>query len=44
MALKPEIARVFAENFAVYGIRKMWRQLPREGFDIARFTVHAGFA
>jgi hypothetical protein len=21
----------------------MWRQLPREGFDIARFTVHASF-
>ena len=39
MALKPEIARVFAENFAVYGVRKVWRQMQREGFDIARCTV-----
>ena len=31
-ALKPEIARVFAENFAVYGVRKVWRQMKREGF------------
>jgi putative transposase len=30
LALKPEIARVFAENFAVYGVRKIWRQLMRE--------------
>lgn len=27
--LKPEIARVFAENFAVYGVRKVWRQMMR---------------
>ena len=39
MALKSEIARVFAENFAVYGVRKVWRQMQREGFDIARCTV-----
>ena len=39
MALKPEIARVFAENFEVYGVRKVWRQMKREGFDIARCTV-----
>ena len=32
--LKPEIARVFAENFAVYGVRKVWRQMMREGFPI----------
>jgi transposase InsO family protein len=38
-ALRPEIARVFAENFAVYGARKVWRQMLREGFDIARCTV-----
>ena len=38
-ALKPEIARVFAENFAVYGVRKVWRQMRREGFSIARCTV-----
>ena len=35
-ALKPEIIRVFTDNFAVYGVRKVWRQLKREGFDIAR--------
>lgn len=39
LALKPEIARVFAENFAVYGVRKVWRQMRREGFTIARCTV-----
>jgi putative transposase len=39
LALKPEIARVFAENFAVYGVRKIWRQLMREGFQVARCTV-----
>ena len=39
LALKPEIARVFAENFAVYGVRKVWRQMTREGFGIARCTV-----
>ena len=38
-ALKPEIRRVFAENFGVYGARKVWRQLSREGFDVARCTV-----
>jgi putative transposase len=39
VSLKVEIRRVFAENFAVYGVRKVWRQLRREGFDIARCTV-----
>ena len=39
LALKPEIARVFAENFAVYGVRKVWRQMNREGFAVARCTV-----
>ena len=38
-ALKPQILRVFTENFQVYGARKVWRQLKREGFDIARCTV-----
>src|SRR5204862_6326470 len=37
--LRPEIARVFAENFAVYGVRKVWRQLERESVDVARCTV-----
>ena len=39
ITLKPEIARVFAENFEVYGVRKVWRQMVRERFDIARCTV-----
>jgi putative transposase len=39
MVLKPEIARVFAENFEVYGVRKVWRQLQRESFAVARCTV-----
>ena len=38
-ALKPEIRRVFEENFGVYGVRKVWRQLNREGHDVARCTV-----
>lgn len=37
--LKPEVMRVFAENFGVYGVRKVWRQMQREGFDIARCSV-----
>ena len=36
---KIEIRRVFAENFDVYGVRKVWWQLRREGEDIARCTV-----
>ena len=39
MALKPEIARVFAANFEVYGLPKVWRHMQREGFAIARCTV-----
>jgi len=38
-ALKIEVRRVFEENFRVYGARKVWRQLKREGFDVARCTV-----
>ena len=38
-ALSVEIRRVFNENFQVYGVRKVWRQLVREGFEIARCTV-----
>lgn len=37
--LKEEVRRVFDENFGVYGVRKVWRQMKREGFDIARCTV-----
>ncbi|MBW8637863.1 IS3 family transposase [Hoeflea sp. WL0058] len=39
IALKIEIRRVFEENFRVYGVRKVWRQLQREGFGVARCTV-----
>jgi len=37
--LSVEIKRVFNENFQVYGVRKVWRQLLREGYDVARCTV-----
>ena len=37
--LREEIGRVFQENFGVYGVRKVWRQLKREGIDVARCTV-----
>jgi hypothetical protein len=37
--LKAEIARVHAEHFGVYGARKVWRQLHREGIVVARCTV-----
>ena len=37
--LKIEISRVFDANCRVYGVRKLWRQLRREGFDVARCTV-----
>jgi transposase InsO family protein len=38
-ALKGEVRRVFEENFHVYGARKVWRQLKREGKAVARCTV-----
>ena len=38
-ALKDEIGRVCDENFQVYGVRKVWRQLGREGIEVARCTV-----
>ena len=37
--LRPQIQRVFDANWQVYGVRKIWRQLRREGFDVARCTV-----
>jgi putative transposase len=37
--LKVEIRRVHAEHFGVYGARKVWRQLHREGIAVARCTV-----
>jgi len=37
--LRSHIARVHAEHFGVYGARKVWRQLRREGIGAARCTV-----
>jgi putative transposase len=34
-----EIARVHGENYGVYGPRKVWLQLNREGIEVARCTV-----
>ena len=39
ITLKSEIRRVYEENFRVYGVRKVWRQLLREGIAVARCTV-----
>lgn len=35
LELKPEIVRVFTDNFRVYGARKVWRQMMREDFNVA---------
>ena len=37
--LRDHIRRVWEENFKVYGARKVWRQLNREGIPVARCTV-----
>jgi len=37
--LLPEIERVWNENHQVYGAEKVWRQLKRERFEVARCTV-----
>jgi putative transposase len=37
--LKTKIRRVYEENFRVYGVRKVWRQLLRDGIAVARCTV-----
>jgi len=37
--LRREVQRVFEENLRVYGVRKVWHQLRREGFQVARCTV-----
>ena len=37
--LREQIRRVWDENFQVYGAEKVWRQLRREGVDVARCTV-----
>jgi transposase InsO family protein len=37
--LREKIQRVFDANFQVYGVRKVWKQLDREGEKVARCTV-----
>jgi putative transposase len=37
--LEKEIQRIYDENYGVYGIRKVWKQLAREGKLVARCTV-----
>ena len=39
VVLMAEIRRVFEANFHVYGVRKLWRQLAREGIKAACCTV-----
>jgi putative transposase len=39
ITLKTEIRRVYEKNFRVYGVRKVWRQLLRDGVAVARCTV-----
>ena len=38
--LRVEIRRVWKKNFEVYGARKVWRELNREGIPVAR--MHCG--
>ena len=37
--LETEIKRIYDANYSVYGVRKVWRQLRREGSPVARCTV-----
>src|SRR6478736_7593829 len=37
--LKTQIRQIWEDNFAVYGVRKVWRQLLRDGVKVARCTV-----
>lgn len=37
--LRPEIQREWQENQSVYGAEKVWRQMKRESFEVARCTV-----
>ena len=39
MKLELDIQRVWQDNSQVYGARKVWRQLLREGIDVARCTI-----
>ena len=37
--LKPQVQRVHRDNFGVYGVEKVWRQLTREGVQVGRDRV-----
>ena len=37
--LEQEIQRIYDKNYQVYGVRKVWKQLAREGKPVARCTV-----
>lgn len=37
--LKPEMVQVHEENYGVYGLPKLWRQLLREGYEAGRDQV-----
>ena len=37
--LRPEMKRVWEDNRSVYGARKLWHAMRREGYDLARCTV-----
>ena len=39
LVLRPEIERVFKDNYEVYGARKIWRQMNRENIPVAHCTV-----
>jgi transposase InsO family protein len=36
---KAQISRIHADHLSVYGVRRVWRQLHREGIPVARCTV-----
>ena len=38
-ALRPEIERVWKQNYKVCSVRKVWHQMRREGFDVGRCTT-----
>ena len=38
-ALKPKLRQAHSQHFGVYGVRKLWHQLQREGTTVARCTV-----
>ncbi len=39
LALSIEVKRVWDDNYQLYGVRKVWHQLKRENFKVARCTV-----